>query len=85
MFAWNFSNIDFCLEILPLKDDDLVMSEMQKQNGGVTEFVLEKTCPEEHPKSVKSGFFFMQYCNYTFEVKCSLPNFVSVDPSSELS
>ena len=28
MFARNFSNIDFFLRILPLKDDELVMSEM---------------------------------------------------------
>ena len=28
MFVPNFSNIDFSLEILPLKDDELVMSEM---------------------------------------------------------
>ena len=27
-FTPNFSNIDFFLEILPLKDDELVMSEM---------------------------------------------------------
>ena len=27
-FARNFSNIDFFLKILPLKDDELVMSEM---------------------------------------------------------
>ena len=27
-FARNFSNLDFCLEILPLKDDELVMPEM---------------------------------------------------------
>ena len=27
-FARNFSNIDFFLNILPLKDDELVMSEM---------------------------------------------------------
>ena len=27
-FARKFSNIDFFLKILPLKDDDLVMSEM---------------------------------------------------------
>ena len=27
-FARNFSNIDFSLKILPLKDDELVMSEM---------------------------------------------------------
>ena len=27
-FARNFSNIDFFLKIVPLKDDELVMSEM---------------------------------------------------------
>ena len=27
-FARNFSNIDFCLKFLPLKDDELAMSEM---------------------------------------------------------
>ena len=29
-FARKFSNIDFCLKFLPLKDDKLAMSEMQK-------------------------------------------------------
>ena len=33
-FAPNFSNIDFFLEILPLKDDELVMSENCKKMGG---------------------------------------------------
>ena len=33
-FARNFSNIDFFMKILPLKDDELVMSEMQKKMGG---------------------------------------------------
>ena len=33
-FARNFSNIDFFLKILPLKDDELAMSEMQKKMGG---------------------------------------------------
>ena len=33
-FARNFSNIDFSLKILPLKDDQLVMSEMSKKIGG---------------------------------------------------
>ena len=51
-FARKFSNIDFFLQILPLKDDELVMSEMQKK-WGLTDFVLERTCPEEHPKSEK--------------------------------
>ena len=33
-FARKFSNVDFCLKILPLKDDELVMSEMYKKMGG---------------------------------------------------
>ena len=54
-FVRKFSNIDFSLRILPLKDDELVMSEMYKK-WGVTNFVLEITCREERPKSAKSGF-----------------------------
>ena len=54
-FARNFSNIDFFLKISPLKDDELVMSEMQK-NWGVTDFVLERTCPEEHLNLSELGF-----------------------------
>ena len=45
-FARNFSNID----------DELAMSEMQKM--GVTDFVLERTCPEEHLNLSTSGFVF---------------------------
>ena len=37
-FARKFSNIDFFLRILPLKDDELVMSEMQKNGGSPTSF-----------------------------------------------
>ena len=54
-FARNFSNIDFFLNILPLKDHELAMSEMLKK-WGVTDFVLERTCPEEHLNLSKSGF-----------------------------
>ena len=54
-FARKYSNIDFSLRILPLKDDELVLSEMYKK-WGVTDFVLEITCREERPKSAKSGF-----------------------------
>ena len=54
-FARNFSNIDFFLKILPLKEHELAMSEMQKK-WGVTDFVLEITCPEEHLNLSKSGF-----------------------------
>ena len=51
-FVRKLSNFDFLLQILPLKDDELVMLEMLKKLG-VTDFVLEITCPEEHPKSEK--------------------------------
>ena len=51
----NFSNIEFFLNILPLKDHELAMSEMQK-NWGVTDFVLERTCPEEHLNLSKPCF-----------------------------
>ena len=54
-FARKFSNIDFFLKISPLKDDELLMSEMQK-NWGVTDFVLERTSPEEYLNLSKSGF-----------------------------
>ena len=54
-FARKFSNIDFFLKILPLKDDELVMSEMLKKLG-VIDFVLERTCPEEHLNLSKSSF-----------------------------
>ena len=54
-FARNSSNIDFFLKILAVKVDELVMSEMWK-TWGVTDFVLERTCPEVHPNLRKSGF-----------------------------
>ena len=33
-----FSNIDFFQQILPLKDDELVMSEIKKNGGSLTLF-----------------------------------------------
>ena len=54
-FVRKFSNIDFFLKILPLKGDELVMSEMQKKRG-VIDFVSVKTCPEELLNLSKSGF-----------------------------
>ena len=54
-FARKFSNIDFFLKILPLKDDELVKAEMYK-NLWVTDFVSERTCPEKHLNRSKSGF-----------------------------
>ena len=38
MFVQKFSNIDFFLKILLLKDDELVMSEMLKNGGSLTSF-----------------------------------------------
>ena len=56
-FARKFSNIDFFLKILPLKDDELVMPEMYKKLGvTITDFVLERTYPKEHLNLRKSGF-----------------------------
>ena len=55
-FTRTFSNIDFFLKILPMKNDELVMSEMYKK-WGITDFVFERTCPEEHLNLSKLGFF----------------------------
>ena len=55
-FARKFSNTDFFLKILPLKDDDRVGDVRNVKNWGVTNFVLERTCPEEHRNLSKSGF-----------------------------
>ena len=49
----------FFLKILPLKDDELVMSDIKKRaggGGGITDFALERTCPEERLNLSKSGF-----------------------------
>ena len=48
-FARKFSNIDFCLKILPLKDDELVMSEMQKMKGH--QLCFRENMPGRTPKS----------------------------------
>ena len=56
-FARKFSNIEFFLKILPLKDGKLVMSEMEK-NWGVTDFVSERRCPEKRLNLSKSGFVY---------------------------
>ena len=47
-------NIDFFLKILPLKDDVSDVRNVKK--WGVTDFVLERTCLEEHLNLSKSGF-----------------------------
>ena len=47
--------IFFYLKILPLKHDELVMSEMYKK-WGIADFVLETTFPKERLNLSKSGF-----------------------------
>ena len=82
-FAQKFLNIDFSLKILPLKDDELVVRNVKK--WGVTDFVLERTCPEQHLNLSKSGFVSeeghsgcksQEIATRAFEGKCSLPNMV---------
>ena len=48
-FARNFSSIDFFLKNLPLKDDELVMSEMKKNGGHRLRF--GENMPGGTPKS----------------------------------
>ena len=83
-FARKFSNIDFYLKISPLKDDELVMPEMQKK-WGVTDFVLERTCPEEHRNLSKSGYVSEEVHSgrksqniaiRALKGKCFLPNMI---------
>ena len=49
-FARKFSNIDFFLKIFPLKDDELVMSEMQKKLAG-HRLCFGENMPGRTPKS----------------------------------
>ena len=53
-FARNFSNIDFFLQILPLKDDELVMSEM---GGGSPNSFWRELARKNTLNLKKSGFF----------------------------
>ena len=53
-FARNFSNIDFFLKILPVKVDELVMSEMWKNWGG-HRLRFRENMPASTPKSEKIG------------------------------
>ena len=52
-----FSNIDFFLQILPLKDDELVMSEMSKINGGSPTSFWRELARKNTLNLKKSGFF----------------------------
>ena len=68
-FAQKFSNIDFFLQILPLKDDELVMSEMKKngesptscqkckKNGGSPTSFWRELTRKNTLNLKKSGFF----------------------------
>ena len=49
-FARKFSNIDFFLKILPVNDDELVISEMLKKMGG-HRLRFRKNMPGRTPKS----------------------------------
>jgi len=53
-FAPKFSNIDFFLRLLPLEHDEY----SYYKKWGVTDFVLERTWPTEHPKSIKKKIGF---------------------------
>ena len=53
-FARKFSNIDFFLKNLPLKVDELGMSEMKKKIG-VHRLRLRKNMPGRTPKSKQIG------------------------------
>ena len=57
-FKRKFSNVDFVLKILPLKDDEFMWVNCQrcKKQCGVTDFILERTGPEEHLNLSKLHF-----------------------------
>ena len=48
-----FPRTDF-LKLNTQKGNDLLLPKRQKK-WGVTDFVLERTCPKEYPKSEKNG------------------------------
>ena len=41
---------------LAMQESNDLLLPKRKKKWGVTDFVLERTCPEEYPKSGKSGF-----------------------------
>ena len=45
----------FFLNLATQKGEDLLLPQISKIKWGVTDLVLERICPEEHPKSEKSG------------------------------
>ena len=55
-FLQKFSKVNFFWKMLPLKGDELVMSLRNGQKMRFTDFVLKRTCLEEHLNLGKSGF-----------------------------
>ena len=53
--AQKFPRTDFFLN-LPGRKVMIYYGQKGKKKWGVTDFVLERTCPEKYPKSEKSGF-----------------------------
>ena len=54
-FALKSSHAQMFFKLATQKGDDILLPKKQKKLG-VTDFVLERTCPEKYPKSEKSGF-----------------------------
>lgn len=76
-FAQKFSNINFFLKILPLKEDELLLLEMQKK-WGVTDSVLERTSWRNTLHLKKSGFV-SDYATMSVS-----PKILELDLSSEI-
>ena len=53
--AHNVPTYGFFLNLAKQKGDDLLLPQIGKIKLRVTDLVLERICPEEHPKSEKSG------------------------------
>ena len=51
-----FPCTDFFFKLAVQKGNDLPKLPKREKYLGVTDFVLERTCPEKYPKSEKSGF-----------------------------
>ena len=75
-----FSNIDFFLKILPLKDDELTMPEMKKQKWGVTDFVLERTIQSVIILVINksdSRCAVIRFCYHSYDYR---PNLTALSP-----
>ena len=54
-FAPKSSHAQTFVKLATKKGNDILLTKRQKKFG-VTDFVLERTCPEKYPKSENSGF-----------------------------